>query len=885
MPPVSFENPHLLWALPAVLGVLAVSMWRSAAVTGIGRRAVLWTLRSVWVSLCVVAVAAPSVRRVTRVAQPARVVLVRDESASVADDRAAAQRLRDEMLQALGASGVQTSELMFAGRIWNPGERPLEVDQTDIEAALDAANERNLDAPNCRVVLLTDARSTRGDAPGAAARLAMRGGSVSVMPIGRRQPALPRITAVEPPIGAKLGIASSVRVTVAADERVRGTVRLRDPDGRLIDECTLPVDGQSTLLLRFTPTEGGARNYSIELESRAEQPPAKRGDAATDPPAPASSLSANRLAGRNVPIYVEGPPRILVSDNFPQEVLALRRALEPLKVPVEFAAPAQWPRDLGPYAAVVLSDWSGKELSPDQRGELKRYVEQTGGGLVFIGGGNVVASRWRDNPLAEALPVILRERPAKVVARSPDVSVCFVFDRSGSMNGGLASASGANTSKLELVKAAIQASVQSLPEAAQVAVVAFDTRAEVIVPPTPVARPEQREQIAHEVDAARLGGGTAMAVGIEEGMRLLDGMPGEKYLIVLTDGDSIPPAGGETWEQLAGRAAASGAAWTSIAVGADADQAVLRAMARRAGGQYYYCGTGDQIPKVFVEQAKAIKRVAELKQRPFRPRAGPDADRYSGPSVEEMPGLDGMVPATARQGADVLLLGEASDPLLASWQFGLGRVVSFTSDAKAGWAAQWVSWPQYSQFWVATVQHVMRPPQSFHVRVKARSAGNRAYFLYQVHDKDDRPVNDLTGRGELRSEATVGQTGASAASVGWRQVSAGEYEASAPIPADNNSYVVTMSLESSDHKSVHYCAALSGTAGSETAETGADLARADAIARAGGGIVSSSPKDIAAITGRVREDRMLLRLSLWRYLIAAAIVLWPVDVLLRKFLS
>jgi hypothetical protein len=30
---------------------------------------------------------------------------------------------------------------------------------------------------------------------------------------------------------------------------------------------------------------------------------------------------------------------------------------------------------------------------------------------------------------------------------------------------------------------------------------------------------------------------------------------------------------------------------------------------------------------------------------------------------------------------------------------------------------------------------------------------------------------------------------------------------------------------------------------------------------------------------------MLLRLSLWRYLIAAAIVLWPVDVLLRKFLS
>jgi len=43
--PVDFENPHLLWALPAVLAVLAALTWRSAAVTGIGRRAVLWAVR------------------------------------------------------------------------------------------------------------------------------------------------------------------------------------------------------------------------------------------------------------------------------------------------------------------------------------------------------------------------------------------------------------------------------------------------------------------------------------------------------------------------------------------------------------------------------------------------------------------------------------------------------------------------------------------------------------------------------------------------------------------------------------------------------------------------------------------------------------------------
>jgi hypothetical protein len=46
--------------------------------------------------------------------------------------------------------------------------------------------------------------------------------------------------------------------------------------------------------------------------------------------------------------------------------------------------------------------------------------------------------------------------------------------------------------------------------------------------------------------------------------------------------------------------------------------------------------------------------------------------------------------------------------VLAHWQFGLGRSVAFTSDAKAKWAQDWLGWGQYRQFWSQVTQWALR---------------------------------------------------------------------------------------------------------------------------------------------------------------------------------
>ena len=51
---------------------------------------------------------------------------------------------------------------------------------------------------------------------------------------------------------------------------------------------------------------------------------------------------------------------------------------------------------------------------------------------------------------------------------------------------------------------------------------------------------------------------------------------------------------------------------------------------------------------------------------------------------------------------------DKGDPLLAHWQFGLGRAVAFTSDAQAKWAKNWLGWGKYQQFWSQIGQWSLR---------------------------------------------------------------------------------------------------------------------------------------------------------------------------------
>ena len=57
-------------------------------------------------------------------------------------------------------------------------------------------------------------------------------------------------------------------------------------------------------------------------------------------------------------------------------------------------------------------------------------------------------------------------------------------------------------------------------------------------------------------------------------------------------------------------------------------------------------------------------------------------------------------------------MSHQDDPVLATWQYGLGKAVAFTSDARQRWAAAWIPWSGYSKFWAQSVRWSMRQSSS-----------------------------------------------------------------------------------------------------------------------------------------------------------------------------
>jgi len=130
-------------------------------------------------------------------------------------------------------------------------------------------------------------------------------------------------------------------------------------------------------------------------------------------------------------------------------------------------------------------------------------------------------------------------------------------------------------------------------------------------------------------------------------------------------------------------------------------------MADVGGGRFYDVRSPNQLPQIFIKEAAVILKSA-IFEEPFKPQVVAASELIRGISGAEMPPLLGYVATSTKPRAETPILSEKGDPILAHWQFGLGRAVAFTSDAKPKWAQEWLNWPKYRQFWSQVAQWSLR---------------------------------------------------------------------------------------------------------------------------------------------------------------------------------
>ena len=459
------------------------------------------------------------------------------------------------------------------------------------------------------------------------------------------------------------------------------------------------------------------------------------------------------------PLLVTGRPRVLYVEGHAPSAHYLQSGLVSEGLTVDIAEAQSIPASverLDAYDAIILSDVDPKLLSAAQMQSIATYVRDLGGGFILAGGEHVYgAGGYTGTPIEAVLPVTFRSHGSR-----PSISMIVVLDRSSSM---------AEQQKIQLAKEATKAPVDLLQTTDHFGVLVFDFNYKWYVnPKTPVI---DRDSILQSISMIGVGGDTNIYPALREaGIQIAKSDDEIKHIILLSDGQTRQ----DDFQSLATRIASAGITISTVAVGADADRRLLANIASWGGGKSYFVQNPLNVPQIFIEDTMTTASQT-LHEEPFRPVVKKSVDIFKGIDFSKAPLLHGYVSAKPKATAEVLLESHADKPLLARWQYGLGKSAAFMSDVKDRWAADWLSWNGYSKFWSQLVRETMRRHDDDAFDFRVQRDGDSALISIDAIDKSGR------FRNAANTEVRVVDPQQRVSVVQIPQVGPGSYEVRVPI--------------------------------------------------------------------------------------------------------
>ncbi len=714
----------------------------------------------------------------------------------------------------------------------------LDQSATNLEQALDSALLGLDNSRAKRIVLLTDGNQTTGDVWRVLPRLVAAGVRVFPVPAKVRADNDAWVAGVDLPPDVRAGEPITVVVRVIATMDATAQVSLRNAKTLLGTRRLQLRAGENRVAFEIRLARVGATTLAAEVAAAGDTIPEN-----------------NRLQET---AWVGARPRVLyVEGGQADSARYLADALNGQGLDTHVIAPVELPvsaAGLGSYDAVILSDVPAKMISGEAMQAIASYVRDAGGGLLFASGDNVHGEKGYSNTaLEQALPIEFRAQEKR-----KDLAMVVALDRSYSMKG----------RKMEMAKEATRAALDLLEEQHRFAVVAFDSQTYIAVPMQTV---HSRRKAQDQISRIQASGQTNIYPALGIVYRMLQKVDSKaKHVILLSDGDTHPA----DFETLVKRMSAEKIVVSTVAVGADADVALMSDIAKWGKGRAYVAEDANLIPQIFIEETERAVH-SNLLEESFKPVVKRGGAALRGIDGDALPELRGLVSSKAREHAEILLTAPSGSPLLVRWQYGLGTAVAFTSDVKNRWASDWIKWPGYAKFWAQQVRDVMpRDPGEtldFHVVREAGEAVIRLSALtVQGGFRDDlAPKVRITRPDGTTSTVVLAQTGAGRFEAHWpldRALSAERFEL---VEAAG---ITPQSLSRTGSRVLHQDYA------EEYRGLPPDMALLDGLASATGGKVAASIAEIFAQRGDASADTR----DLWPWIAVCALVFYLLDIALRR---
>lgn len=718
----------------------------------------------------------------------------------------------------------------------------LDRGQSDVAAALRTAGASFPPEAARRVILVTDGNETRGDAAAAVRDLVASGVEVLVYPLRFRRLHEVLVDKVVAPPRARSGQPVPVRVVVeSTEDDVEAELRFTDERDQVLstEKVTLRKGRNAWEVKRQFDTQG---LHTVRCTVTAT------GD---------GDLANNRGTAA---IFVEGNPAILVAAKRREEAEPIRRALGDADVYVELtdlSALPQSPGALMGYDVVVLVNAHASDLSTAQARMLQSAVEETGLGLLAVGGPeSFTAGAWGGTPLEEVLPVSMDVSQKRVL---PNGACVVVLHTCEFPQGN------------DWARTITKQVIRSLGRNDWFGCVDYEGGASSHWA-VPLARGNQQAMLA-AVEKANPCDMFSLHDCVSVGVDALEKCNAYlKHMVVISDGDPAMPD-----DKLVQRMIDMGITISAVAIAQHGMLDAMKPMTERTGGRYYALDEGkvDSLPAIFMKEASVVRR-SSVFEEPFIPQVASAHAVLKGIPADGIPPLGGYIVTSLKDRAEAILVEPKNgDPVLATWRKGLGVATAFTSDLAGRWAKEWLAWDRYDKFVSQLVRSCSRGIQRSTFGMSVEASGGFGRAVVEAVDAQGNYVDGLSFQGSVLSPSGKSEP------LVVLQKAQGRYEAEFRA-TEPGLYLVSLLHDlpgstAADPKRAQVRAACPVDYSPEHLALSSSDAFFDRVASAGAKVIGREDRPFLAA---LPETRTLA--DAWRWVLLAAILLFPLEVAARR---
>ncbi len=709
----------------------------------------------------------------------------------------------------------------------------VDAQYTNLGGGLDLANALLPAGYQHRVVMLSDGQQNVGDALASARLLRSQGVRVDVVPVVVPGGAEVRVDNVAVP--AQLRPRESFALTVTVHSTVATTSGVTiSRNGTLLGSVQERVHvGNNQYTFQQSPLRPGFYSYKVEITPAQDtQPENNQGSAFTS---------------------VQSAPRVLVITDQPGEATNVLASLKSTGIQADLQAPGKVTPELAylqRYAAVVIVDTAADSLGPQLMAQLVPYVRDLGHGLVVIGGQNAYSmGGYGQTPLEQVLPVSMNLPKHQ---KLPTTAVALIIES-------LEEDTQINISK-EAGKDVI--SLLTPQDLVEVSDAPFGSSAGWVVPLQHVS---DKASIGGAIDRMVPGDPESYVPMLQSAYDTLRRTSAKvKHIILLGDGDAEDPA----YQQLVQQIHAAGITVSTVSTNGLGrnDFQTMQDIARWGGGRNYVANDPSKIPQIFLRETRTVARLGIVQGKFFPQELSANPMMRD---VKQVAPLYGYVGTTPKPAAEIVLASTKLDPVLAAWQFGLGRSVAWTSDAAGLWTKDWLRAPNANRFWANLVSWVFPPAGATHLFVTASSSQGQGHIT----------VSTPSSLGASPSvTAHVLTPGLTSTTIQLEPSAPGQYGGSFQEGAQG-AYFVTVEAHGAGHGQAGQIG-LDVPYSPEYRTTGMNTPFLRTLAAAGGGSVISSWQD----AWRNNLQSVLADYDPTLWLLLLALLLLPIDVGVRRLI-